>query len=113
MIDPEVNDRHCNDKLKMTSSEATKEFEVSFVYGVKSTTEDDSFVDEMESLILDLVATSMLRCSGEGEAQAVQLRTRGGDVLGDVGVVRIRYPEYEGVTSICKSDLFLFVASCP
>ncbi|KAL3826888.1 hypothetical protein ACHAXA_000856 [Cyclostephanos tholiformis] len=104
MIDPEANERHCNDNLKSISREASKEFEVSFVYGVESNSEDDTFVDEIESLILDLLATSMLRCSGEGEAQAVPLRTRGGEILGDVGVVRIRYPEYGKVTSISNCD---------
>ena len=84
MIDPEVNERHCSDKLQTMSHEAFEEFELSFVYGVEATTEDASFVDEMENLILDFVATSVLRCAGEGEAQAVQLRSRGVD---DVGVV--------------------------
>jgi hypothetical protein len=104
MIDPEVNERHCNDKLRAMSHEVVEEFELSFVYGVEATTKDASFVDEMENLILDLVSTSVLRCAGEGEAQAVQLRSRGVD---DVGVVRIRYPEHGEVTSICKSSWLL------
>jgi hypothetical protein len=104
MIDPEVNERHCNDKIQTTSHEAVEEFELSFVYGVEATTEYASFVDEMENLILDFVATSVLRCAGEDEEQAVQLRSRGVD---DVGVVRIRYPEHGEVTSICKSSWFL------
>ena len=104
MIDLEANERHCNDKLETMFHEAFEEFELSFVYGVEATTEDASFVDEMENLILDFVATSVLRCAGEGEAQAVQLRSRGVD---DVGVVRIRYPKHGEVTSICKSLWFL------
>jgi hypothetical protein len=82
---------------------SVEEFELSFVYGVESTNDDASFIDEMENLILDLVATSVLRCAGEGEAQAVQVRSRAVD---DVGVVRIRYPEHGEVTSICKSSWF-------
>jgi len=107
MIDPEVNERQCNDNLHMMSREDAEEFEVSFVYGVESSSKYASFVEEMDSLILDLVATSVLRCSGEGEAQAVQLRSRGGGALGDVGVVRIRYPMQGGTTSICKYPWFL------
>jgi hypothetical protein len=103
MIDPEANERQCNDKMQTMSHEAVEEFELSFVYGIESTTEDAYFIDEMESLILDLVATSVLRCAGVGEAQAVQLRSRGGGLHDDVGVVRIRYPEDGEVTSICKS----------
>lgn len=78
---------------------------MSFEYGIESTSKDVSdLIDEMESLILDFVATSALRCAREGNAQAVQLRSGGKDAIGYAGVVRIRYPVYGEVTSITNCD---------
>jgi hypothetical protein len=102
-IDPDANERECSDVLRALPQETAKEFEVSFEYGVESTSRDISdLIVEMESLILDFVATSVLRCAGVGSAQAVQLRSVGGGAIGYVGVVRIRFPEYGEVTSICE-----------
>jgi hypothetical protein len=44
MIDPEANERHCNDKLHRMSRGSVEEFELSFVYGVESTNDDASFI---------------------------------------------------------------------
>jgi hypothetical protein len=102
-IDPDANERECSDVLRAFPEETVKEFEVSFEYGIESTSKDVSdLIDEMESLILDFVATSALRCAGEGNAQAVQLRSGGKDAIGYAGVVRIRYPVYGEVTSISE-----------
>ena len=101
-LDPVMNERQCNyDILEALMSEADEEYEVSFVYGLETSTDDASFIiDNMETLILDFVATSVLRCSGD--AQAVQSRSREGRKLSGVGVVRVRYPEDGLRTSICK-----------
>ena len=89
--------------------ESQAEFELSFVYGVMSSTPDaNDFIDDLERLIIDFVATSMLRCAGDGSSetpQLLQLRKRedgkGGDEV--TGVIRVRYPEQLGLTtSICK-----------
>jgi hypothetical protein len=102
-------ERQCSDDiLAAVLSEADEEFEVSFVYGLETSTDDASFIiDNMETLILDYVATSVLRCS-----EAVQSRSREGRELRGVGVVRVRYPEDGLRTSICKylwpMDLSLF-----
>jgi hypothetical protein len=102
-IDHDANERECSDALRALPQETVEEFEVSFEYGIESTSRDISdLIDEMESLILDFVATSVLRCTGDGNAQAVQLRSGGGGAVGYAGVVRIRYPEYGEVTSICE-----------
>jgi hypothetical protein len=95
-------ERQCSDDvLAAVLSEADEEFEVSFVYGLETSTDDASFIiDNMETMILDFVATSVLRCSGD--AQAVQSRSREGRELRGVGVVRVRYPEDGLRTSICK-----------
>ena len=100
-LDPVMNERQCNDDiLEALMSEADEEFEVSFVYGLETSTDDALIIDNMETLILDFVATSVLRCSED--AQAVQSRSREGRKLRGVGVVRVRYPEDGLRTSICK-----------
>jgi hypothetical protein len=71
----------------------------------------------LESLILDLVAKSVLRCSNKEHdvvslVEAVQqLRAtgvgEGGEIMEYVGVVKIGYPRRGEVTTICKSILIV------
>ena len=124
VIDPAAYERKCHDKLdalpydEKTSGE---EFEVSFEYGIESSSDDlEYIVEDMESLILDFMATSVLRCDSpthqqqqqqqqQGVSSVVKLRRKNGDGEEDAttadlenAVVRIRYPEFGEITSICK-----------
>ena len=89
----------------MSEESQAEEFELSFVYGVMSSSPDaNDFIDDMERLIVDFVATSMLRCAGDGSSetpQLLQLRKRedgkGGDEV--TGVIRVRYHEQLGLTT--------------
>lgn len=94
-------DRKCDAQLESEMNKATKEYEISFMYGVETNTDSYYFIDDLENLILDFVATSVLRCFGIGQ-QSVQLR-RKDDEGNFAGVTRIRYPEYGEVTSMCEN----------
>ena len=110
MVGPSANneyERKCTDDLRSMSKDSIEEFEVSFVYGVESSEEDTStYLDNLETLILDYIATSVLHCGSDAH-QSVQLRKKrsgGNDKNDDVAhVVRIRYPEFGQITSVCKS----------
>lgn len=108
MIDSETKERQCSTTLQTLTREDIEELEVSFVYGVESMTDNLSFVGNLESLILDLVAKSMLRCAdGEGDEEhsAVQLRSGGGTKMMEyVGVVKVGYPTQGQVTFMSKCD---------
>jgi hypothetical protein len=110
--------RQCTDIIQTLSSRGKPidEFEVSFVYGVETLTEDVSYIGHLESLILDLVAKSVMRCDSNREKKDViqssveavqQLRSAGvgevGEFIEYVGVIKIRYPRRGEVTTICKS----------
>ena len=86
------------------TTEKTKEFEVSFMYGVESLSTDIiELTDDLENLILDIVATTVLTCAGEAGTHATQWRQRSKGAIEEMGVVRIRYPEYGEITSMCES----------
>jgi len=110
MVGPSANneyERKCTDDLRLISKDSIDEFEVSFVYGVESSEEDHgTYLDDLETLILDYIATSVLHCGSDAH-QSVQLRKKrsGGKVIVDdtSHVVRIRYPEFGQITSVCKS----------
>jgi len=57
-------------------------------------------------VVLDYIATSVLHCGSDAH-QSVQLRKKrsdGNDTNDDTpDVVRIRYPEFGQITSVCKS----------
>lgn len=111
--------RQCTDIIQTLSSRGKPidEFEVSFVYGVETLTEEGTYIGNLESLILDLVAKSVLRCSNKEQVvvssvEAVQqLRSagvgEGGEFMEYIGVVKIRYPRRGEVTTICKSILIV------
>ena len=84
----DLYDRKCDEPLEVSG----EEYEVSFEYGIEvsSPTSFDIIVDELQSLILDYVTVSMLRCSPN-------------EVKGSVE--RIRYPSsgQERITTISKS----------
>jgi len=115
--------RQCTDIIQTLSSRGKPidEFEVSFVYGVETLTEDVSYIGHLESLILDLVAKSVMRCDSNREEKDViqssveavqQLRSAGvvgevGEFIEYIGVIKIRYPRRGEVTTICKSILIV------
>lgn len=84
----DLYDRKCDEQREVSG----EEYEVSFEYGIEvsSSTSFDIIVDELQSLILDYVTVSMLRCSPN-------------EVKGSVE--RIRYPSSgQGrITTISKS----------
>ena len=101
------NERKCDKGMisPQNKTEVEEEFEVSFVYGVETSLilDEHSFLDDLEGLILDVVANSVLRCfyrgviggdSGGGVQSSTLRRGEVGDE--DTGtatsVVRIRYP---------------------
>jgi hypothetical protein len=105
MFDPNTNQRQCDELLSALPQETVEEIELSFEYGVESTSEGiHRLIDEMDILVLDFLAMSVLRCAGEGKSEAVQLRSglEGGNAIGYMGVVRIRFAEYGNVSSICE-----------
>ena len=105
MFDPNTKERQCDVFLSALPQETVEEIELSFVYGVESITEGiHSLIDEMDTLVLDFLAMSVLRCTGEEGVQAVQLRSglEGGNTIGYMGVVRIRFADYGSVSSICE-----------
>ena len=115
-------ERKCNNMLRSIPQDAIEEIEVSFAYGIESTTEDyDDLIEDLESLILDFIATSVLQCSDESEEGssqvAAQLRKKrngrkiGNDDGDDSSVVRISYPEYGQITTICKSLKIICLAA--
>ncbi|KAL9187715.1 hypothetical protein ACHAXT_006093 [Thalassiosira profunda] len=106
LVDPTAYERKCEHSFRGVSPEKLKEFELTFVYGVESMTENvDDLVEDMESLILDLVGTSVLRCSIESSATSVQLRRSDGVGDGGVaGVIRVRYPEFGDITSTAQCE---------
>jgi hypothetical protein len=97
--------RQCTDILQTLSShgETVDEFEISSVYGVESFTDDVSYIGNLESLILDLVAKLVLRCGNKAVQQLRSAGKGGGEMMLYIGVVKIHYPRRGQVTSICKS----------
>ena len=113
-----AHEKKCNNKLRSIPQDAIEELEVSFAYGIESTSEEyDDLIEDMESLMLDFVATSVLQCSDESEGSspvAAQLRKKknssqigNNDGGNDSSVIRIRYPEYGQITTVCKSFKFI------
>jgi len=73
-FDPVHYKRKCDEQLYEVMPERREEFELSFEYGVESARGDyHDYVEELEGLILDYLAASVLRCSSGGGSQ--RLRT--------------------------------------
>jgi hypothetical protein len=82
-------------------TDGLEEFELSFVYGVESSSNDVcEYTDDLENLVLDFVASTVLICTGESDTFAVQRSQHLAGEIRDSGVVRIRYPEYGEITTI-------------
>ena len=82
-------DRKCDEQREVNG----EEYEVSFEYGIEvSSSTSFDIVDELQSLILDYITISMLRCSSNENKGSVE---------------RIRYPSSgEGrIITICKSRI--------
>jgi len=106
------NERKCNTNNMPT--ESLKEFELSFMYGIESSSNDVyEYTDDMESLILDIVASTVLICASQSDAHISQRSKRLDGGIRDSGAVRIRYPEYGEITSICESfNIVLLLCLC-
>lgn len=90
-------------------TEGLEEFELSFMYGIESSSNDVyEITDDMENLILDFIASTVLVCASEHDFQTVQRSKRIDRGIRESGAVRIRYPEYGEITSICESLWMLY-----
>jgi hypothetical protein len=102
MVNQGSNERRCNGEIRRMTDEL-EEFELSFVYGVESSSHDVyEYTDDLENLVLDFVASTVLICAGESDTYTVPV-PRSQHLAGemrDLGVVRIRYPEYGEITTI-------------
>lgn len=90
MVDPQLLDR-------------SQEIEISFLYGVQSKTVNHFYVEELEGLILDFLRVSIVMCLDDGERAAPQV-WKIDDQQDDAGVMRVRYPEVDDPSTICKFD---------
>ena len=88
MVDPQLLDR-------------SQEIEISFLYGVQSKTVDHFYLEELEGLILDFLRVSIVMCLDDGEQAAPQV-WKIDDQQDAAGVIRVRYPEFEDPSTICK-----------
>eukprot|EP00970_Alexandrium_tamarense_P009421 scaffold1880_cov207-Alexandrium_tamarense.AAC.3 len=89
-----------------TLQDSTTEFQLSFVYGVEYTTSNhDSFINDMEDWILYYVASSSLKCFGGNHQQQSSLLRGEVDEIGAAGVTKILYPSDDGdITSTITCD---------
>ena len=94
MVDPQLLDR-------------SQEIEISFLYGVQSKTVDHFYLEELEGLILDFLRVSIVMCLDDGEQAAPQV-WKIDDQQDAAGVIRVRYPEIQDVSTICKFDPLSF-----
>jgi hypothetical protein len=90
MVDPQLLDR-------------SQEIEISFLYGVQSKTVDHFYLEELEGLILDFLRVSIVMCLDDGERAAPQV-WKIDDQQDAAGVIRVRYPEIEDVSTISQCD---------
>ena len=84
-----------------------EEFEVTFVYGVETSTSSRRFVGGIEDAVLDYVATNVLRCADDGDSPP-RLRSGGAPAVGapDAAgeVVRVRYPSEGAISAVSDCD---------
>ena len=100
-----IYDRKCSDTMDSKLVDRADEFELSFVYGMESTTLTDDSIEALETIILDYVSASSLKCFGN-EDLPVQLLRREDGILTN-GVIRVRYPQYGEITTVSKYFSFI------
>jgi len=76
MNHPDIYERKCDDNPEVPETDID-EYEVSFEYGVESTSNTIYFIDELGRMILDFLAISVMRCSESGQVRS----QTGGSVL--------------------------------
>ena len=101
---PLPQERSCFSKMDPKLIDSSEEIEISFVYGVESKTVDYFFLDELEELILDFLEVSILMCFDGGLQTAPQVWRIDNEQDTVAGVMRVRYPEIEATSSMCKLD---------
>ena len=103
VADSASTERICSDTIRLVPADRRDEFEVAFMYSVEFDSADiHDFVDDLENLILDFAAKSVLDCESENEIDAVEYRKLKAKNVYE-GVIGIRYPEFGQITSVCKS----------
>jgi len=68
MNHPDIYERTCDNPE--VPNEDIEKYEVSFEYGVESTSNTIHFIDELGRMILDFLAISVLRCSEAGQVRS-------------------------------------------
>ena len=106
-----TTERNCGVKnIGLVSKDRLDEVEIVFMYGVEYTSADiHDNIDDLETLILDSVAKSVLNCASvDNGADAVESRMiEEAAANANEGVIGVRYPEFGPITSICKSESFI------
>ena len=104
-----TTERICGvNNIRLVSKDMFDEVEIVFMYGVEYTSADiHDNIDDLETLILDSVAKSVLNCASvDNGADAVESRMiKEAATDPNEGVIGIRYPEFGQITSICKSEI--------
>jgi len=104
VADPAANERICSDTLRLIPEDGRDEFEVAFMYAVEYQSVDiHDHIDDLETLILDFVAKSVLKCAVATDSDVVETRKLGEAENAFEGFIGVRYPEFGQITSICKS----------
>lgn len=104
VVDSRANERMCSDTIGLVPRERSDELVVAFRYEVEyNFTDIHDYIDDLESLILDFVAKSVLRCSRGNDPDAVQLRKLEEGTTKNIGVIGVRYPANGQITSTCTS----------
>ena len=102
-----TTERICGaNNIRLVSKDRLDEVEIVFMYGVEYTSADiHDNIDDLETLILDSVAKSVLNCASvDNGADAVESRMiEEAAANANEGVIGVRYPEFGPITSICKS----------
>jgi len=109
------NERRCEGRLRGILPERREEFDVGFAYGVElsapswSEEEYEDLMGELQRLILDFVAASVLMCPNDDDYATVPRSAAGpvrpyhegaGGHARAPSVARIRYPEYGRITTM-------------
>ncbi|KAL3770554.1 hypothetical protein ACHAWU_007826 [Discostella pseudostelligera] len=105
VADPAANERICSDTLRLIPEDGRDEFEVAFMYAVEYQSVDiHDHIDDLETLILDFVAKSVLKCAVATDSDVVETRKLGEAENAFEGFIGVRYPEFGQITSISSCD---------